>query len=958
MQVTVLAFIFAVLLAFTNGRMAASPSPLSVDKLMSSLLSRYGNGDSSCTDPLACYLADLSFTYDQPIVINTNGVEVTLSQITIHGIDILAVPSVYTPPSTLALQAQGLGSELSMHYSAKVPLKPRPVTGDVDVQVKNTNISLDTLIGMDAQGFPNSVGFSYCAVSPVTVIITQLTDSVPQRSLQSLPFDLADVIQKLLDVLLCDKLNGFLQTNVTSLIVTEVDPALHKIADVLPAPYPVYDTHKYLHWNESLVQTVHNIVEKVRGFASLSDFLHCLMTDPNGAAAKALSRLGLSTEEVRVIEGFVGAHGGVKEGEREFIDVSRMVLPQGPVLLSLPQGVAESVVSLMPQGDALSPKVGDTLRASIAVIGVSFSLDTLCDLQILEPLPQSFVSLRTGASFESLSLSLSLTLTVESVDELTNNVTATYSQDLTAAMSIKGLSLLLDTVVAVNQRVLDSFYLDQMSQLGCWLSTLSEVSIPNLSLSFDSLSISLTQVAGQSAGLLEQSIVELLDNILALLVSPTGFGPLTEELVAGVIQGPVREGLTDRVSTALAKAKGEHVCLTHYPYDDDKDFVSWSDSRLITALDTIVNDLLGVQGINKVFSCASGDGSGSFAYYGERLEVIVSGLNSFYELVLLSPVTANPYDLWTSIGLGYCTVQGSDDKALCNPFKLTITSLSSLASAALDASLSTVDTASIGGMLWEISRHIELSAVLENLSLSLDLFAKVDKDAMRDLTVGQMGVTGCKASTFDSISVQELHVNVSHADIVYSDGTMDHDATRFVNRFLGFLTRQSSIDSRNADLATRLANAGPICQAGGVTPASTDDDIGNNGGTGGSDAWKWEMFILIIACLGSLAALLLAYQIWGDKHKSPLSLCTAAFTLVPERQPGDTRTLWERCDFDSALVFHPEIPFWVRYGIPAALIVTMSLFLQSNLLPDSVNVVLTIYLGKTSIPAFMLYLYL
>lgn len=985
--------------------------------------------DSTCNDPLACYLADLEFMYPDPIVIDANGVEVTLSQLTIHGLDIYSVPTLYTPPALLSLAVDGLGTGLSFHYSAKVPLKPRPVTGDLSVSVMNTNVSVDLNIGMDAQGLPNSIGFTYCDISPVTVIISQLaqvpsdalsvslsvSDSERERKLQDLPFSLSDVIQKLLSVIICDKVGDVLATNVTALLVNTVDPALSLYLEENGGPpvYPVYDSRHYLHWNESIVQTLHNIIGKVRGFADLADFLHCL-TQP--AASETIARsdsrsLSLSVEreteteskretkkEKKSLLDAISLSPALQSvfkalnNERQTVDLTSLPKEKRSLPLSLATGEREKE----------KESVSDTLSSSVSLQAISFSLDTLCDVEVLEPLEESFVTMRTSVSFESLSLSLSLVVEVESVDEQTHVITSTYSQELRVDLLVQGVSLSLDTVIAIDEHQLHSFYLDQMAaQLGCWLAPLTEVSVPYLGLDLDSVSLSLVQTEGGDAGVLEESIVEAVNSLSLLLLSDTGFGPLSLSLLAATVQGPLRERVNDKLSEGLSKLKSEvGPCHAHYPFDDDRthDYISWSSSSVLTTLDLVINDLLGPAGLNKLFSCASGDGSGSFAYLGDKLEIVLSGLDSFYDLSLFAPSSdlTRPYDLLTKVGLGYCpNPLGEGDKSQCNPLKISVMSVEQLAEAALAwDSLSLLDaltlavsdartemereseipiSSSLGGMLWSLSREVSLALSLENFSLSLDLFLQIDKDGMRDLKLGQLGTKGCIPSTFAGASVQSVSMNVTSADIVYSDAQKERDTTGFINRILSFLTRPSKMDAHNSDIADELNNAAPVCLAGGVTPLSTDDEVSPSPkGSGGTNAWQWELFILVVACLGSLAALLLAYQIWGDtqKHRTPFHMCVAA--CVPEafarafsgerereremdregeseregERERESLSLWDRLEMNSSLVFHPLIPIGVRYGIPLAILGTVGLFLNSNLMPDAVDVMVKIYIGE------------
>lgn len=837
------------------------------------------NADQPTSDPLASYLSTLTIEYPESPVINIKDKDITFSQITLHGIDIRDVPSRYVPATILGVGVDGLGTRLTFHYSYKVG--PKTVGSDVEIIVKNMNVSVDLEIGKENE-YPVSAKFFRCDIGLPQVVVDHV--SLSKKDVPDI--DPAVLVQKLFDVIICQTLGNYLANDVTQFMVETLDPALTKIVESPPTPYPVYNQH-YVSWNDSIVSKVHNIVEKMRGISSLPDFLKCMAQPDGSALSSLLSKLPLATDSYTL-----------------------NLLPCDNIRDS---NCKSQVKPFRSEGGF------NIYLVSATVSG----LDSLCDLEILEPLPESKVTLRTGGKLENLDVVLGLHIEVNYMQQGT---AMTYNEDLNFKLSLKNPSIVLDTVVAVDQHLLDSFYMDQLGSVGCWVSPFTEVSFPNVDLNYDLLEIKIEQVQG-SAGALESDIVGLADNFIRLITAELGFGKLTEELLAGIVQGPLRTTINSKIADGLGIFKKENPCLSHYPYDDVNDFLPWVDSKLIATVDKIIDEYIGYAGINKLFSCGTG-GTGKFTIETQRLFISIEGLTSFYGLDILRPSTdpASPYSLSNYIAAGYCPSAEN-----CNPLKIVVENLAQYSG-----------HSALGAALWGATKNVEFQLLLENFRGILDFSMQLDKDVVRDLQLGQMSTTGCFASSFSTFVFDVVSLNVSTAELIYHNGVTETDITTIVDGLLSFITRPSTISNKNDEIALELSNANSVCKAGGVKPSSTDDDNSGDNSSSNSDAWKWQLFILVIACTASLAGLLMAYNYWGKTN--PFA-CLGFNTILDE---NDERTMWERFNFEQALLFHPKVPMWIRYAVPIVILGDVAMFLNSNLDPKAVSVMVDLIIeGET-----------
>jgi hypothetical protein len=825
--------------------------------------------------------------------VDIEGTTLTLTDTVCHGVDLTSLPSAYDQATSLFVGIDGLGTLCSGKYQYGKLMK-----GTVTIDISRTNASMTVYVEKEDE-FPTHVSLSACSLDSISIDI-----GFSSPGLEFLAPILSKAIEELLDKVLCSGIDHLLQYNVSSLIVNKIDPKLQQIVSSVPDPYPIYGAH-YLNWNDSIVSKIHDAAIRIEGLSDLPDFLRCMagMEEEKGLSA-ALSSAGFTKA-------------------KSYAD--------GPTYQKYFKHIFDSQKIDLSSWD--KNVIYTSRDGSIQLLDITISgFDTMNQFEILEPLPESKVTLRTALGLDRLQLDITLLLTINGVD--VNGDPAVYTEKTVLSVGVGNAAFIADLVLAVDEHLLNSYYLDQLGTLPCWLSTIAEVSFPNLELDLSSAFLSVTQIEGD-AGLLERDLIVLTNNLFSLLLSDTGFGPLTTDTIRGIFQGPVRVALNERFATSLSEAKASKPCLSHYPYDDVVDLINWPESSAISMIDSLVNDMFGYEGINKLFSCAT-DGTGAFNIYTTRLTITLSGLTSFYGLSLFTPTNQNPYQLDTSIAAGYCPTPDQ-----CNPLKIGVESISQQFINELLGGPSTLATT-----VYKAVESVSMWMTFENFQLNIETLTKLDFNVLRDLQHAQMGVKGCYASSLDTLRFNFLDLGVGTAELVVKNGANSREITYGINQFLAFLTRNQTVESKNSDIVTSLTNAPAVCAAGGVQPDSNDDLNSNSSNDSNDLDWAWQMFILIVGCVASLIALLAAYNYWGREKRI---LCG----LEPEKADmeviHDGRTFWERYDFDNALVFRHEIPLWLKVSMPIAICTAIGLFANSNATPDAVQVMVKLHAGEKTI---------
>jgi len=891
-----------------------------------------------CADPLHCYLETVVIPIPD-ICEDLNGKELCITEFLCQGIFLDSLPSAYVSPTTLDVGVTGLGTFCSGNYKYG-----RLIEGTATALVNQTDFALSLFVGKEGE-IPVSAAVPFCEVSSMVVDV-----SFSGGLLDDLAGALDAIIEKAFQTLLCSNIPTIVATNVTQFIQTQLDPALLTILNSTASAPPLWQPH-YVSWGSSIVSKLKGLLSIVEGLSDLRGFLKCIFgSDSVSSGERGMSRVGraLGGEEglgLALLQRLfsLGLGPGSSMGGASSSEAVRVPLPTTVVIF---------------QQDGL-PK---GYNSSVSLTGLQVrGLDTLSSVQVLEPVAGLNLTLRTQAALQNLTVELELQVLIVPA-HAPSDPRHTYVEKLRATLSLEEVWFLLDLDVVADQYLLQSYFLDQLGSKACWFSALQQVSISELQLHTRVTQLQAVQVLG-SAGELEKDIVALVDNALLLLISPQGFGDLLTDLINGALQGPLRAAFNEQAAASIAQGKQSAPCLTHLPYDDQTDYIVWADSSLVTAVDYLVNDLLGYQGVNEILTCAT-NGTGAVTLNTSVVQVQLAGLNSFYALQLLAPspatasdgVLAHPYDLENLVSLGFCPLASS---AACNPFELLLSyspqqalkQMQLLGRHAADLGYSRQRTSAgsanagggskLTGVMAEALSTFGMELRMSNLSLYLDAEVRVDKDVLRDTQYGQMGTLGCVGASVGVLALKNVSLSLTDAELLLQGG-QQRNVTRFLSGILSLLGRSSKLAEINERIAQELSIAETTCAAGGVPPTPVPDEPTSGDDGGGSLAWQWELFIVVVGCLSSLLLLMAAYNYWGRLDVSGGKMNGDADNEEAAEGAGG---LWEKYDFSHALIFHKQIPAWVRWSIPLVLLGDVALFINSNLTPDAVSVMVKVVLG-------------
>jgi len=305
-------------------------------------------------------------------------------------------------------------------------------------------------------------------------------------------------------------------------------------------------------------------------------------------------------------------------------------------------------------GDIAVP-LGNISLGNLSVTGLTISgLDSLSNVGVMVPSEENPQLMATTLSLEELTVDISMALNMYE-----------YQENSSFVIRVSNVALVMDLFLAVNQAKMQALHVSQLSEMACVGEAVDYFNITDLTMDMSVDLISIIELGGV-AGELEADIVAYLDNIMLLITN--GFGDLLSSVITGAFQGPLRVGINNQVNALLT----DGVCPPYVPVSTT-DLIVWANSTVVKAVDKVFDEMLGPEGLNSLMTCVT-NGTGAITIANltnEYTRVVVSGLNSFYELSLLFPVPNAPYSLATQLGLGQCD-RTSGDPADCNPFSIAL----------------------------------------------------------------------------------------------------------------------------------------------------------------------------------------------------------------------------------------------------------------------------------------------
>lgn len=807
--------------------------------------------------------------------------------------------------------------------------------GVMTALVSNSNITVDLTLQKDGD-FPSSMAFSTCGTS--LLVDMSFTGNVGASVLNALSAAVEAAIKKVVDVIVCDKVASMVAVNGTAALVQVIDPALQRIIASQPSAVPSLP-FAALDWHESVL----GLMYKWLGSGLANKMRGCVLERFPELSAPWIN---------------------------EIVDV-----------ISDGSGVISVVL------DAVLPVRNGTFTVnSASVVG----LDSFGAIELFKPSDTSNVSLVTSLSLERLELVLNTTVASAPSQH--------YSEDIVFKLTLSNVTALLEVAVAVNQSQVGAYFLDQLAlsqSRGCFVQSLGYVNISSLAVDVSIDQIALSQVSGGAASI-EQDIAALLDNFLELLTQ--GFGDLVADVVGGLFQGPIRQQLNSRITSSLEAKKLNSTCPTHTAPTPTPpaSYIVWQNSTVIRAIDAIVNDKIGADGLNQIMDCVT-DGTGTLDISLQWLDVHVGGLDSFFNVSVLAPVSSDrqqqqPYTLLNSLGIGRC------QQASCKPFSLKVSApssegaslvqswlsdVSSVFTASASASASAVVDLSASDVLAEyLAEYLtdgqgsssvssvfppgsSLSVRFENLFVFVDLMAAMDGTDLAALQVSQLRVHGCVGSTVDAASVEALQLQVSNASLVVNDGVLGRDMTALFSKWLERLSSPQKIDKYNARIDSRLADSGTMCENGGVMPnVVTDDDVGGAGAAELLSAWQIGV---VAASAATVCLLAVVSTAWYRKNSSSSSskdnevddaaesdkmlkqsLLESALDADSSSSSSDSSSssFFERWGFGDAMICQEKIPLWLRVSMVVVGLGNTGFFFHSNTDVNGIFIIADIFMGQ------------
>jgi hypothetical protein len=745
-----------------------------------------------CEGPIQCGLNKIVIGPfpDLCVDVKEGMVGICVKQFSCYDIDVVNINSENVSPQTLMLGvgefAFTCGADISVVATPSGFPKPLTYDGSVRLSMSNFTGTVDLAFGSSPSTssyppLPNSLRFTNCHTSHTQFkvkfeggVIGSVLDKVVSAPLE-------EALESAVYWALCDVLNPLLGHVISKVLKDKVDPAIESLIDKSVAP-PAVLMSGYLHWNDTIVGKLHQVIDFMR--ANEAKVLRCMIGDKSPLDGYNINSLiNMITDNTGVVE----------------ID------------LNIPISIGEV-----------------TLVLNVLTIT---GLNTIGDLILLNPTPESGVTLSSTIDLSLLDLQLSVIL---------KDTDGDYEQEAVLDLKLTNSTLAFDIVAAMRLSVLNNLYSDQILHLPCLMSALDEFFLNSLVLEMTVDNLSITQISGGDATALEEDTAEFINNLFDLLLD--GYPLMVTDMIAGVFQGPVKDRLNKKLGEVVSSYKSSHVCVNHGNYTD-VNWIEWVDSNLIEKANILLNDILGANGVNEFIDCVT-DGTGLVSFFFPPTSPIfadwkltLGGLDTFSDFALVYPLTGEPYDLGNTLLLG-----DSSSSPNFNNFTVGLEGYES--------------SGQFSRVLLEF----------QNLKLYLDLLLGLDLHSLKNLRYEELHSDGCFLSTIDKLSFQALSVTARSVNFFFLNGTSDLDISSLVAKVFSLLSDPNVLMSIDAHIQDRLDRANTLC-VNGYLPTNTDDDL-----TQSSSAyllsWKLKLVVFILFALLSGYSLSKLLHSFGIVHEN------------------------------------------------------------------------------------------
>ena len=566
-------------------------------------------------------------------------------------------------------------------------------------------------------------------------------------------------------------------------------------------------------------------------------------------------------------------------------------------------------------------------------------LNTFSKFDVLEVLPSMVYSLSEELDLDSFGIQVGAHVDLEPLEQLEGSIP--LHTEFVIELGITELKTDVVNFLAVEAELTKDLYVEQVIKSPlCLANAISSANFTDLGVS---VSISNFQVEPKNVeeGVLEDQIDNFVNVFASVMLED--FSEWVTDFISGTVQGPVKELANTVITNIVGGADG--ACEVHEEWTSGK----WEFLEFDNALEIIMNPrvtdtapgervqpfdpaeyiddelvqrikegFLSPAGINNFADCIVGGILGAIGAEvdispmdGFRLQVkdiYVEGLNTFYALNVSTP---SPYNVRAGIGLG--------DKDVGNfgfGMKVVI---------------------EFGESIDELDVKFRFS----DLSIVLEALVKVEVATLMNMRLKQMSNPSCLMSTLDTMALEEMSISMGDAEIDIGVTTLSSST-----RWLYGGTKVSALLNKifaaifwgatpvvNELVRVLLEGQDEVCLSDS-NPVPKDTVVEESSSHGWIALITGQNLFAFFFLLGLLY--LYRYRSNTKARKRRLKLAEKAIEAGNFDDAEKILTgMKGQTDWNTALVFHPDISPLMRYGVVVVQICLLALFVVANLQPGA-----------------------
>ena len=608
------------------------------------------------------------------------------------------------------------------------------------------------------------------------------------------------------------------------------------------------------------------------------------------------------------------------------------------------------------------------LTISLMTMNVS-GLNTFTELSLLETPADMPYSLAQAVGIDEFGVNLHLKIDVHPNQKGMMAGSDPLSESFIVGVDVDKISVGITNFLAMDATQIGDLYVEQLLKSPtCIMDSFYSANATSIPFHLILQNFELKPVGSSQAGHHLEDDLDSFVNVFANTMLDD-FSPWLEDFVAGVVQGPVRHTMVNRMINGIV-VNAPKTCEPHEKWDDPEYVYLPFDQLLdvllppptvdpktgeVVDLAKTVTDLLhsevmqraydaflSPEGLNSYVGCmankvldnmSKGNADGSVANLAipsldlkvSIKDVFVKGLDSFYEL---SGDIIDHYTLLGKVGVGKCETNGQCK----HPISLGL-------SIVIDFGETTHD-------------EINIQMSFSELELALELLMKLRTADIMNMKLETFGEVTCIGSSIEEMNLNQLTMSMGEATIdieINTNSGIAHwifggtKTADLLNKIFGavFLGMQPVVN----DMAKQYIESAPEECAQSGTKKPSNEDVHHSGLGGLAFLTVQNIVILVLAIL---LIYFYRYKMGARAKKRNQDMLDKA--IMEKRSQSTIERLQTKIgggptDWSTALIFHPDImPVW-RYGVAFVLFFGAILFLVSNL-ADGATVDLALKLAK------------